>query len=177
MFEATHTPRYGRRRSLGFPFFPSAPTPGAQPPGVTCSPGTSWNTDTGSCECPAGTTWDTSAQQCTGTPAASTSSDSGNWFTSLYESAKSAFSPSPAPAPSPAAPFQTMRMIAPITSMQATAAQAGPAAAAMMTPNAPSFITVQPVTPLYKQPWFWAAIAGGVVVVGGGSYMLFHKKS
>ena len=31
-------------------------------------------------------------------------------------------------------------------------------------------------TPFYKQPLFWVAAIGGVVVVGGGSYMLFRRR-
>jgi len=27
----------------------------------------------------------------------------------------------------------------------------------------------------YKQPWFWGAVAGGLVVVGGGAYYVFKK--
>ncbi len=34
----------------------------------------------------------------------------------------------------------------------------------------------QNVVPLFKNPLFWVAVASGVVVVGGGSYLLFRHK-
>jgi hypothetical protein len=30
--------------------------------------------------------------------------------------------------------------------------------------------------PLYKKPWFWAAVGGGAVVLGTGSYFLLRSK-